>query len=103
MNDPFPPEDAGGVQKLQPIGHPTDGTIVAERLRRLSAARSPITRKPNDEGISGCLMGAVGSSPRNRRSQAIPSPRTTWSASMRFSISGIDVTCPPTTIVERGE
>ena len=48
-------------------------------------------------------MGAVSSSPKYRRIQEIPSPRTIWSASIVVSIPGTAVTCPPTTMVERGE
>jgi hypothetical protein len=61
MKRPFPPKKEDVVQKLQPIGQPTDDTIVAERP---PPAGRPMTRKPNDEGMSGCTIGRSVSSPR---------------------------------------
>ena len=63
-NFPLPPKNADVVQKLQPIGQPTDGMIVAAGLPPPRGAGNPISRKPNDDGMTGCSIGRSGSSPR---------------------------------------
>jgi len=54
------------------------------------------------EVITGWRTGRVTSSPRKPRIQATPSPRTTWSASIRSASRGWLATWPPTTIVAQG-
>ena len=73
---PLPPKKAEVVQKLQPIGQPTDGMIVAAGLPPPFGPCRPITRKPNDEGMTGCWMGASVGSPRYSRNHDTPSPFT---------------------------
>src|SRR3972149_810428 len=50
---PLPPKNSDVVQKLQPIGQPTDERIVAAALRPLPGMGTPISRNPNDEGMTG--------------------------------------------------
>ena len=61
---PLPPKKAEVVQKLQPIGHPTEGIMVAAVSRVLSGTLMPRIRKPKPERISGWTTGAQESSPR---------------------------------------
>src|SRR5512132_879618 len=102
-NFPLPPKNSEVVQKLQPIGQPTELMIVAAALPPPRGIGNPISLKPNDDAITGCRIGCPASSPRNSRSHATPSPLTIWSASIIDSTPGIAVTCPPTTIVDLGE
>ena len=48
-----------------------------------------MVRAPTPEAISGWRIGRSASSPRKRRNQRTPSPRTTWSASMRSREAGM--------------
>ncbi len=77
--------------------------IVAAGLPPPFGPRRPITRNPNDDGMTGCWMGASAGSPRNSRNHDTPSPFTMWSASIMCWMPGIAATCPPTTTVECGE
>ncbi len=61
MNLPLPPKNADVVQKLQPIGQPTDGMIVAAVEPIRFGSLSPITRCPKPDAISGCFTGCAGS------------------------------------------
>jgi hypothetical protein len=72
---PLPPKNADVVQKLQPMGHPTEGMMVAAVEPLFPAAAGP-SRPPKPETISRMLDGRVSSSPRKRRIQEMPSPRT---------------------------
>src|SRR5438132_5519224 len=71
---PLPPKKADVVQKLQPIGQPTEGMIVAAGSPPPAGALSPSSRIPNDDSIIGCVIGASDGSPRNSRIQRMPSP-----------------------------
>ena len=89
-------------QKLQPSGQPTDGIIVAATSPRRSLGFTPMLRVPKPEAIIGWRKGRSSSSPRKRRNQRTPSPRTMWSASIRSCRSGTLAMWPPTTIVALG-
>ena len=54
-NFPLPPKKAEVVQKLQPIGHPTEGIIVAAVAPLRSGRRMPMMRVRMPETISGWL------------------------------------------------
>ena len=88
----MPPKKAEVVQKLQPMGHPTDGMMVAAVLPLSCGNFIPMVRPPKPETISGWRMGAVSSSPRNRRIQEMPSPHTKWSASTIVAMPGVAAT-----------
>ncbi len=98
----MPPKNAEVVQKLQPMGQPTEGMMVAAVVPLDCGSFTPSVRAPNPETISGWAIGAVSSSPRKRRIQEMPSPRTMWSASIIVSMPGTAATCPPTTMVALG-
>src|SRR6185437_8894369 len=49
---PLPPKKADVVQKLHPIGHPTDAMMVAE-VSVLSGIFTPITRRSKPEERAG--------------------------------------------------
>ena len=100
---PFPPKNDEVVQKLQPIGQPTEGMIVAAGLPAPSPLRMPITRMPNDDRSAGWTIGASGSVPRYSRNHRTPSPFTISSASIMRLSAGMAATWPPTTIVDPGE
>ena len=100
---PLPPKNDDVVQKLQPIGQPTDGMIVAAGLPAPLLRGSPITRKSKDDFRGGWVTGASGEAPRYSRNQRIPSPLTISSASILDSRPGMAATWPPTTTDERGE
>ena len=61
---PLPPKKADVVQKLQPMGQPTDGMIVAAVAPLRSGKRMPMMRVRMPETMAGCRMGAFWSSPR---------------------------------------
>ena len=63
-NFPLPPKNAEVVQKLHPMGQPTDGIIVAAVAPLRSGSRMPMMRVRMPETIAGCRMGALSSSPR---------------------------------------
>ena len=69
-------KNADVVQKLQPRGQPTEGITVAAVEWENSGARIPMARTPKLDRMWGCRIGAVSSSPRYRRIQEMPSPRT---------------------------
>ena len=102
-NLPLPPKKEDVVQKLHPIGQPTDGITVAAVAPSRSGMRTPRMRVSKPEIISGCWIGASGSAPRYSRIQRMPSPRTMWSASSMLATPGIALTCPPTTIFDLGD
>ena len=82
----MPPKNADVVQKLQPIGQPTDGN---DRGRRgaLGCGQLQPERARAEARHDLADVGSARSRPRPgyRRIQAMPSPRTMWSAStMRF-------------------
>ena len=99
----MPPKNALVVQKLQPMGQPTDEMMVADVVSAAAGIFTPSTRRSNAEEKSGWWMGASTSSPRNSRIQAMPSPFTMWSASSMVSTPGMAAMCPPTTTVVPGE
>ncbi len=103
MNFPLPPKNADVVQKLHPIGQPTDGMMVAAVPPFRSGRRIPMMRVCMPETMAGWWIGAFSSSPRYLRIQEMPSPRTMWSASIVVSSPGSAATCPPTTITDSGE
>ena len=82
-----------------PSGQPTEGMIVAAVPPSECGILIPSVRASKPETIAGCWIGALTSSPRKARIQAMPSPRTMWSASSMCSTPGIAATCPPTTMV----
>ena len=51
---PLPPKNAEVVQKLHPIGQPTEGMIVAAVCPLFWGAVTPKLRVPKPETISGC-------------------------------------------------
>jgi hypothetical protein len=61
---PLPPKKADVVQKLQPMGQPTEGMIVAAVAPLRSGKRIPMMRVRMPETMAGCRMGALSSSPR---------------------------------------
>jgi hypothetical protein len=61
---PLPPKKADVVQKLQPMGQPTDGMIVAAVAPLCSGKRTPMMRVRMPETMAGCRMGPFRSSPR---------------------------------------
>src|ERR1017187_6222849 len=63
-NLPLPPKSAEVVQKLQPMGQPTDGMMVAATAPLAPGSFIPMVRASYPEMISGCRMGALSSSPR---------------------------------------
>src|SRR5262245_16892536 len=73
---PLPPKHSDVVQKLHPIGQPTDGMMVADASPPPLGIGIPISLKPNDDGMSGCSIGRSTRSPRKPRSHATPSPLT---------------------------
>ena len=85
------------------MGQPTDGMMVAAVPPFRFGRRIPMMRVSSPETMAGWRIGACSSSPRYRRIQEIPSPRTMWSASIIASRPGMAATWPPTTIVESGE
>jgi hypothetical protein len=64
MNLPLPPKKADVVQKLQPMGQPTEGMIVAAVPPLFSGRLMPMIRVLRPETISGWRIGALTSSPR---------------------------------------
>ena len=75
-------------QKLQPSGQPTEGMTVAATSPRRSFTLTPRFRVPKPEVIIGWRSGRSSFSPRKRRNQRTPSPRTMWSASIRSAEIG---------------
>ena len=71
---PLPPKNAEVAQKLQPIGQPTLGMIVAHVAPICCGSFSPITLWPNPETISGCRTGASRPRPGSAASSARPRP-----------------------------
>ena len=63
-NFPLPPKNAEVVQKLQPMGQPTEGMMVAAVAPLRSGKRMPMIRVRIPETMAGCRMGALSSSPR---------------------------------------
>ena len=60
------PKNADVVQKLQPMGQPTDGIRVAAVSPCLWGSVIPRLRVPKPDTARGCLMGAFSSCPRYR-------------------------------------
>src|ERR1035441_5199985 len=56
---PLPPKNAEVVQKLQPMGHPTEAMMVAE-VSRLSGIFTPMTRRSKPDESAGWRMGEIG-------------------------------------------
>src|ERR1035441_4172791 len=56
----LPPKNAEVVQKLQPMGQPTDGMMVAATAPLVCGSFIPRVRASNPEMISGCRIGALG-------------------------------------------
>ncbi len=100
---PFPPKNDEVVQKLQPIGQPTEGMIVAAGSPPPSRGWQPHQAEAERRRDRRMRDRRSTGSPRNSRNQRIPSPFTMWSASSIRSTPGMAATCPPTTIVDFGE
>ena len=75
-NFPLPPKNAEVVQKLHPMGHPTEGIIVAAVAPLRSGKRMPMIRVRIPDTIAGCRIGSFSSSPKYRRIHETPSPFT---------------------------
>ena len=63
-NFPLPPKNAEVVQKLQPMGQPTEGIMVAAVPPLRSGRRIPMMRVRIPETIDGWRIGALSSSPK---------------------------------------
>ena len=105
MNLPLPPKNAEVVQKLHPMGQPTEGMMVAAVSPfRCRARLMPMVRgaEPgNDMRMADGRLARLR--PDSARIQEMPSPFTMWSASIICSMPGMAATCPPTTIAEPGD
>ncbi len=56
---PLPPKNEEVVQKLQPMGQPTEGMMVAAVSRVVSGTRIPSTCMPKPDRISGWVIGSI--------------------------------------------
>ena len=93
------------MQKLQPMGQPTDGMIVAAGLPRAARGRhAHACGSRTTEAIGGWRMGAsVDPRPGTRGTSACPRRARCGRRRCGRSRPGMAATCPPTTIVDCGE